>query len=91
MKNGPLQAGQPQVKHTPNSDSQAVRVDGAIVSLQANNLAQDLLLSHRAIAGCASITPQDEGEPTAVSFLYIHDAMGKKIILQTIEDNVSLL
>ncbi len=60
-----------------------------MISLYANNLAQDLLISHRAIAGGRSVAPQEKGEPKAVLFLYIHYAMGDKIVLQAIEDNVS--
>ena len=58
-------------------------------SLQANNFAQDLLWLHWGIAGGAGVAPQDKGEPTAVSFLYVHYAMGNETVLQAIEDNVS--
>ncbi len=60
-----------------------------MISLQANNLAQDLLLSHRVIAGGGGVAPQDKGEPTTVSFLYVHYTMGNKTASKAIEDNVS--
>ena len=62
-----------------------------MISLYPNNLAQDLLLSHRVIAGGGGVAPQDEGESTSDPFIYIHYAMGKKIFLKAIEDNVSPL
>ena len=68
----PSDTSQEQIKHGPYSDSQAVRVHGAMVSLQANNLAKDLLRFQRSIAGCGSVTSQDKGEPRIVSILYVH-------------------
>ena len=59
--------------------------------LQANNLAKDLCRLHRGIAGGGGVAPQEKGEPTAVSFLYIHQAMGDETFLQAIKDNVSPL
>ena len=56
--------------------------------LQANNLAKDLLRFHWGIAGGGGVASQDKGEPTAVTFLYIHYAMGDERVLQAIEDNV---
>ena len=60
-----------------------------MTSLQANNLAQDLLRLHWSVAGDGGVAPQDKGEPTADLFLYIHYAMGDETILQEIENNVS--
>ena len=57
--------------------------------LQKNNLAKDLCRLHRGIAGGGGVAPQEKGKPTAVSFLYIHQAMGDETFLQAIEDNVS--
>ena len=91
LKKPPLQTSQPQVKHAPESHSSAVRVDNSLTSLQANNLAQDLLRLHRGIVGDGGITPQDEGELTAFSFLNIHYAVGNQAVLKAIEDNVSPL
>ena len=85
----PSDTSQEQIKHGPYSDSQAVRVHGAMVSLQANNLAKDLLRFQRSIAGCGSVTSQDKGEPTAVAFLYINYAMGNETALKATENNVS--
>jgi hypothetical protein len=58
--------------------------------LQANNLAKDLRWLHWSIAGGAGVAPQDKGEPPAVSFLYIHYAVGDETVLEAIKDNVSL-
>jgi hypothetical protein len=60
-----------------------------LISLQAHNLAQDLLRFHWGIAAGRGVTPQDKGELTAFSFLNIHYAMSNKIVLKAIEDNVS--
>ncbi len=57
--------------------------------LQENNLAKDLRRLHWSIAAGGGVAPQEKGEPTAVSFLYIHYAMGDEAALQAIEDNVS--
>ena len=62
-----------------------------MISLQANNLAQDLLRYHRVIAGWGSVAPQDKGEPTAISCLHIHKAMDNEAAPKAIEDNVSSL
>ena len=78
------------VKHTPKSDSQTVGVDESIPSLQANNLAQDLLRFHWRIAGRGIVAPQNENRPTAVSFLYVHYAMGNNTALRAIENDVSI-
>jgi hypothetical protein len=61
-----------------------------MISFQANNLSQNLLLFHWSIAGDCSVAPQDEGDPTSFSFLYVHYAVGNQTALQTTEDNVSL-
>ena len=89
LRNPPFQTSQPQVKHAPESHSSAVRVDAAMISLYANNLAQDLRWLHWSIASDGGVASQDKGEPTAVSFFYVDYAMGDKIVLQVIEDNVS--
>ena len=60
-----------------------------MTSLHPNNLAQDLRRLHWSIAGGGGVAPQEKGEPTAVSFLYIYYAMGDETVLQAIEDNVS--
>ena len=91
LKNPPFQTSQPQVEHAPQSDSWAVRVDAAMTSLYPNNLAKDLLRLHWGIVGDGGITPQDEGELTAFSFLNIHYAVGNQAVLKAIEDNVSPL
>ncbi len=91
LKKTPFQTSQPQVKHAPKSDYPAVRVDAAMIPLQANNLAQDLLrFNWRIVADC-SVTSQNKGEPTAVPFLYTHYAVGDERVLQAIEDNISPL
>ena len=89
--NIPFEPSKVQVKRAPYSYSQFVRVDDSMISLQANNLAQDLLGFHRVIAGCGSVAPQDKGEPTAVSFLYLNQAMGNEAAPKAIEENVSAL
>jgi hypothetical protein len=60
-----------------------------MTSLQANNLAQDLLRFHWGIAGGGSVASQEESEPRTVSFLYVHNAMGNETALRTIEDDLS--
>ena len=77
------------MKHAPESNPPAVRVDDSMISLQENNLAQDLLRFHRGIAAGGGVAPQDKGEPTAVSCLYVHYAMGDETFLQATKDNVS--
>ncbi len=72
LRNPPFQTSQPQVKHAPESHYSAVRVDTAMTPLQANNLAKDLRRLHWSIAGGGGVAPQEKGQPTAVSFLYIH-------------------
>ena len=62
-----------------------------MISLQANNLAQDLVRFHRVITGGRCITAQDEGASPAVSLIYIHYAMGNEAGPEAIEDNVSPL
>jgi hypothetical protein len=62
-----------------------------MTSLQADNLAQNLLRSHWDIAIRGCVTSQNKGEPTTVLFLYIHYAMGDERVLKAIEDNVSPL
>ena len=91
LKNPSLQTSQPQVEHAPQFHSQVVRIDAAVIPLQANNLAKDMLRLHWSIAGGGGVAPQNKGEPTAVSFLYIHYAVGDERVLQAIEDNVSSL
>jgi hypothetical protein len=51
LKNTPLGTSQPQVKHAPQSDFQAVRIDAPMTPLKANNLAQDLLRINWSIVG----------------------------------------
>ena len=60
-----------------------------MTSLQANNLAKDLLRFYRGIAACGGVASQNKGEPAAALFLYIHYAMGDERVLQAIKDNVS--
>jgi hypothetical protein len=62
-----------------------------MLSLQANNLAQDLFRFHWGIAGGGCVASQAESEPRTVSFLHVHYAMGNKTALRTIEDDVSPL
>ncbi len=57
--------------------------------LKANNLAQDLRRLHWSIAAGGGVAPQEKGEPTAVSFLYVHYAMGNEAALKATKDDVS--
>jgi hypothetical protein len=50
LENTPFDPRQPRIKSGPKFDSKAVRVDGTMISLQANNLSQDLLRFHWSIA-----------------------------------------
>ena len=56
-----------------------------------NNLAQNLLCFNRVIATGGGVASQSKGEPTAITYFYIHYAMGNESPLKTTEDDVPLL
>ena len=60
-----------------------------MISLEANNFAQDVLWLYWGVASNRRVTTHDKSEPTAVAFLYINYAMGNETALKATENNVS--